>query len=33
MKRIRDPIYGYVTLGDDELKIVDNPYFQKVKIY
>lgn len=31
MKRIRDPIYGYIALGDDELKIVDSPFFQRLR--
>ena len=31
MKRIRDPIYGYITLDDESLKIVDNPFFQRLR--
>jgi len=29
--RIRDPIYGYIWLTDDELKIVDTPVFQRLR--
>lgn len=29
--RIRDPIYGYIWLTDDELAIVDTPLFQRLR--
>jgi len=29
--RFRDPIYGYIWLTDDELRIVDTPIFQRLR--
>ena len=31
MKRIRDPIYGYVEVDEEALKIVDDPFFQRLR--
>jgi HD superfamily phosphohydrolase len=29
--RFRDPIYGYIWLSDDEVKIIDTPIFQRLR--
>lgn len=29
--RIRDPLYGYIWLTDEELKIIDTPIFQRLR--
>jgi hypothetical protein len=31
MKVLRDPIYEYITCTDDELRIVDSPWFQRLR--
>ena len=31
MKIIRDPIHEYITLSEDELRIVDSPWFQRLR--
>ena len=30
-KKIYDPIHGYMNIDDNLLKIIDNPYFKRMK--
>ncbi|AAY81368.1 HD domain-containing protein [Sulfolobus acidocaldarius] len=31
VKLIRDPIYGYIRVNDEDLRIVDSPFFQRLR--